>query len=1126
MQIKIMKKKFENVAFFQKRGFIKILIAMKFTLFFILITVAQVFATTYSQTTKFSLNLQETTLSQILEEIENQSNFRFLYNDDLLEDKSYPRISYSDKTIDEILTEVLDGSGNNYAVLDNNLIVITPAYDGDQSKQVRGVITTEDGEPLPGVTVVIKGTNKGTVSDVDGKYTLEKISDDAVLVFSFVGMKSQEILLGNQSVINLTMEMDALGIEEVVAIGYGTQTKATVTGSVVSTKGEDIVKSRTPNVENALTGLLSGVTVNQRSGEPGKDDATIVIRGMSTTGDTNPLILIDGIESSELSRINSADIESVSVLKDASAAIYGARAANGVILVTTKSGQKGAPAFSFDYNQGFSQPTRTLKMADSYTWAQVYNEILASQGQTLKYSENDLQKFKEGKEDGYTTTDFFKETIKTLTPQSQTNLSVSGGTDKIDYFMSLGYINQDGMFKSGSLNVKRYNFRSKISVQATNYLKIGLDVSGRQSNNHYPVKTSAETLGHLMLYQPDWTYHWPGTNYLRGLRDNENMLINITDDCGTTNETLKNLESKLYFKLDIPWVKGLAAIGSANINTGNSFTKRFDLPTYVYYKDGDDYIYARTGDGSDYAELYETYTQNTTTTLNAQINYDKSFGEQSLNLMAGYEQMQYSYDYLYAYRTDFPSTALEELNAGSSDKYKQGNAGTGSSTARQNFFGRAIYDYAGKYMAQVIFRYDGSPNFHKDKRWGFFPGISLGWRISEESFMQNFGFVQNLKIRGSYGELGNDNVDAFQYLTTYSYGSNYVLGNNDVIGLVQSSVPNPYITWEVAKSTNIGFDATLWDGLLGVEFDYFYTKRENILTTRNAIIPDYTGLELPDENLGIVDNRGIDLHLTHMKRISDDFSYSLIGNFSVARNKVIFTDEAPAAEEYQLATGRPIGSELFYLTDGIYKDQAQVDASVHMTGAQPGDLIYVDYNKDKVIDNKDMVRFDETTTPRITYSLIGKINCKAFDFSIMFQGQEKAMINIGGDMSYAYYTVMSYNLGNFLAWRADDRWSPGNTDASQPRADYSNFNINNSYKSDHWINKAGFLRLKNVEFGYTLPSSVAQKVGLKGLRAYVNGSNLLILYDHMKDFGFDPETTSSVYYPQQRVFNIGVNMTF
>ena len=1132
-----MKKKRNHESYFYRNNLSKAYRVMC-TFLFVVATLIQVSAATDSENTKLNLSGQKMTLKQIFNSIEEQTDFSFFYKVEELDLNKVFDVNFKNKSVESILDNVLKGTGVFYTIK-NKLIIIHKNKDKQsllpQENTVTGQVLNSSGESIPGVTVMVKGTTNGTITDIDGNYAIKNIPSDAILVFSFVGMKSQEIQPAEKTTIDVILRENSIGLNEVVAIGYGTQTKVTITGAVASTKGKELLKSKTPNVLNSLTGHMAGVIVNNRSGEPGKDDPTILIRGMSTTGETSPLILIDGIESSDLGRINPNDIESISVLKDASAAIYGARAANGVILVTTKSGQKGAPVFSFDYNQGFSQPTRKLKMADSYTFAKVYNEIEIGEGRSEKYSDVDLQKFKEGKEVGYTTTDWYDEMIKPLTPQHQLNLSVSGGNDNLDYYVSLGQLGQDGMFEYGTTNVKRYNFRSKIGVKANDYIKIGLDISGRLEDKHYPGNPDTRGIfGNIFLALPEWTSFWPGTNYLRPNRGNENLINWVSDDSGSQDEIYKALETKLYFKVDIPWIKGLSVSGNANYNTGHNFIKYFDLPTYVYYYDEstDTYAEGRSGDGSDLAALYETFNQNKTLILNSQVNYAKQLGAHKIDLMAGYEQMEYDYDYLYAYRTDFPSTSLPELDAGSSDKSKQGNSGTASASSRQNYFGRATYDYAGKYMAQLIFRYDGSPNFPEEKRWGFFPGVSVGWRISEEPFMQNLNFLQNLKIRGSYGELGNDNVAAFQYLTTYAYGNNYVLGGNNVVGLTQSSVPNPNITWEIAKSTNIGIDAMIWDGALSMEFDYFKTERSNILTKRTAVIPDYTGLVLPDENIGVVENKGIELQLTHQKRVSDKLRYSVSGNMSYARNEVVFADEAPAAEDYQLATGRPIGSQLMYDAIGIFKDQAQIDGTSHMEGAKPGDIIYRDANDDGEINSRDMIRINQTATPEIIYSLIGTINYKNWDFSIMFQGQENAktyMTNQSEDQDddfKPYFTVMSYGLGNFLQWRADNRWSPENTDATQPRASYENFNNNNTEKSTHWLMDAGFLRLKNIEIGYTLPQNLCKKAGLKGLRAYVNGNNLLFIYDHLSDIGFDSETVDFFYYPQQRTFNMGINLTF
>lgn len=1102
-------------------NFKQVLKMMKLTAFFLIFCVVQVLAgSAYSQGTQLTLNLKNSTVEDVLLKIEQQSNFVFLYNKDIVNVDQLTNIKVENASIEDVLNKLFADTNVKYHIMDRQ-IVLSPEYTQQQPKAITGKVTDNNGLPLPGVTVVVKGTTNGTITGADGSYSLTNIPGDAILQFSFIGMKTQEIIVKNQTTIDISLQEENIRIDEVVAIGYGVQKKLTATGSVVSTKGEDIIKSQSPNVINSITGHLAGVIVNNRTGEPGRDDPSIYIRGRSTTGNSDPLIVIDGVERDGFGRLNPNDIESISVLKDASAAIYGARAANGVILVTTKQGKEEKPTFDFSYNQGFSQPTRNPKMADSYTFAKVYNEIEINEGRSSKYTEEELMKFKDGTDPNYPNTDWYDFITKTLTPQHRVNLSVSGGNKSLTYYLSLGELSQDGQFNYGSTQIKRYNLRSNVQVRVNEYLKIGLELAGRYDKNHYPYQDTRGIYSHIFLYQPDWTPYWPGTNYLRPNRDSENIINWVSDACGTDDEKFKGLESTLNFSLDIPKVKGLSISGSANYDTGHNFNKTFQLPTYVYYRDSNtgEYTKGRSGSGTDKANLAETFDEHSTLTVNGKINYDQRFGQHNLGIMLGYEEMHYQYDYLYAYRSDFTSTVLPELFAGNVDKNKQDNDGTSSKTTRRNYFGRVTYDYASKYMAQFIFRYDGSPNFPSNKRWGFFPGISLGWRISEEPFMSNMNFINNLKIRSSYGKMGNDQVQSFQYLTTYKYGNNYVVGDKDVSGLIQSGIPNKNITWEEAKTFNIGFESTLWSGVLGIEFDFFKTRRSNILTKRTVVIPDYTGLTLPDENVGKVDNKGFELQLSH----NNDFhgvKCMFKGNISFARNKIIFADEQPAAEKYQKATGRPIGAELYYKAIGIFRDQEDINSYPHLTGARPGDIIYKDANDDDIINSRDMIRVNKTATPEIVYGFTASFNYKSFDLSVLFQGQANAQTYFGN-----YFPVMSYSLGNFTQWRANNHWSAENTDATMPRPSIENQN-NNTESSTQWLVDAGFLRLKNMEIGYNLPKSICERLTLKNMRVYISGNNLLILYDHMKDIGFDPETTDYWYYPQQRTFNIGINLTF
>jgi len=1071
----------------------------------------------FAQSVKVTLSLKNSTLKELVSSVEKQTNYTFVFYNEINSDLPVS-VTSNNEALKSVLDKVLPPLEISFEVSGNHLI-LKKAMERTL-KKVSGFVKDDSGEGIIGANVVEKGTTNGTVTDMNGYFEFS-VAADAVLQVTYIGYNPKEVSASSRQPVAIQLEEDSKQIEEIVVIGYGTQKKISVTGSVVSLKGDEVMKSPSINVANSLIGRLPGVIINNRSGEPGRDDPSIFIRGKSTTGDSSPLVLIDGVERGGLGEINPNDIENISVLKDASAAIYGARAANGVLLVTTKRGNTMKPSVSFSYNQGFSESTRTPKMADSYTYAKVYNEIEEGEGRAPRYTAEELEKYRNGSDPDYPNTDWYGFITKKLTPQHRVNLSVSGGNERLKYYLSLGESHQSGHYKNGTTDVRLYNLRSNIDVQVTKYLQVGMNLAGKVDDNHYPYFSTNETYSHIFLYLPSWQPYWPGTDKLMPNRGSENIMNMVSDAGGTRDIKTTALQSTVSFKLDIPWVKGLWLDGSASYDAGYVFTKDFQTPDYVYYKDektGELYK-GRSGMGSDKANLSEKYENPTNLYMTAKLNYDHTFGVHHVGAMVGYEQSETKGNYLQAYRGDYVSISIPEIFAGSSDKNKQSNDGSSSQTARQNIFGRLSYDYAGKYLAQFTFRRDGSPNFPENKRYGFFPGFSLGWRISEEPFMKNLLFLDNLKIRGSYGKMGNDQVGAYQYLTTYSYGNNYVIGKNDVTGLVQNGVPNPNITWEVAKTTNIGFDSRLWNGLLGIEFDYFKTRRSNILTKRSAIIPDYTGLKLPDENIGIVDNKGFEMIVSH-ENYSNPLKYRLSANVSFARNKVVFSDEQPAAEPYQYATGRPIGSGLYYNAIGIFESEEQIESLPHLLNTQPGDIIYEDVNKDGQIDSRDRIRVNQTNTPEIVYSFNANFEYKGFDLSLLFQGQENAKQYFG-----SYFPVMSYSLGNFMEWRAKDRWTPESTKASMPRGSSSMWN-NNTEASTQWLLNAGFLRLKNLEFGYTLPASICEKLWVKNLRVSFSANNLFIIYDHMKELGFDPETTDFWYYPQQRTYNFGVNVTF
>jgi TonB-linked SusC/RagA family outer membrane protein len=642
-----------------------------------------------------------------------------------------------------------------------------------------------------------------------------------------VGFETKTVTLNGEKEIKISLTPSSTHLDQLVVIGYGVQKKVDVTGAVVSLKGEDVVKSPAVNIAGSLAGQLPGVIINSPTGEPGRDDPSIYIRGMGTTGNASPLVIIDGVDRGGLGQLNPNDIATISVLKDASAAIYGAEAANGVILVTTKKGKLGAaPRIDFSYDQGFSQPTRNPVMANSYTFAQVSNEINARQGLAPAYSAADLEKYKAGNDPDYPNTNWYDFIVKNWTPQHRANLSVSGGTNSTTYYLSLGQVSQDGQYKSGTENIKQYNARANIEVQVAKYLKVGMNLAGRVDDDHFPStdapgRSANELNSHIFLYQPNWQPYWPGTKDLQPLRGSENILNWVNDNAGYQSKKVNTFQSTAFITFEAPWVKGLSVEGSGSYDPNSVFVKTFLKPDYVYYKDPTtgELTKGRTGVGANQATLDDDISLGSLLYLTTKVRYERTFGRHSIHALLGYEQTSTHGNYVDAYRSNFPSTVLPQIFAGSSDPTQQSNNGSASETAKQSEFGRVNYDYAGKYLAEFTMRRDGSPNFPASKRWGYFPSASAGWRLSEERFMKKYTFVDELKLRASYGVMGNDLVSPFQYLTTYGYGSNYVIGGSDVIGLEQTGVPNPNITWERAKTGNIGLDATLWNGLLGVTFD-------------------------------------------------------------------------------------------------------------------------------------------------------------------------------------------------------------------------------------------------------------------------------------------------------------------
>ncbi|MGZ3835980.1 MAG: SusC/RagA family TonB-linked outer membrane protein, partial [Mucilaginibacter sp.] len=778
-----------------------------------------------------------------------------------------------------------------------------------QNVTVTGTVTDEKGNALPGVTVLLKGTKEGTATDLKGNFSIVVPNSGATLVFSMTGYVPQELSVPAGGVLNVQLIADTKSLNEIVVVGYGTQKKATLTGSISQVKGSELLKSPQPNLSNSIAGRFSGVIVNNTSGEPGYDGSNITVRGLATTGSNNVLIVVDGVpgQIGGLERLDPNDIESMSVLKDASAAIYGNRAANGVILITTKRGRTGKPSINYSFNQGFSSPTRLPKMADAATYAQIVNEINyydnTAGGLNQVYSADQIQKFKDGSDPlNYPNTDWEKQVLKNVTLQNQQNLSVTGGSEDVKYFVSAGTLYQDGLYKNGATKYHQYNFRSNIDASITKRLKVGLSLSGREEDRMFPETGAGDIFRSIYRAYPTVSAFYPNGLPSYGIEGN-NPAVQSTDIGGTNNNPTQVFNGILRGSYTIPGIEGLSLDGFFSVDKSGAFDKNFSKPYNVYQYSSSSNIYTPiiVGGNNSNPMLFESQNNQSLVTSNIKLNYVRKFGLHDINAFVGYEQSKNHLDYFDATRFNYLSSTLPELSQGGSAATDYLNSGYSSNYTRRSVISRLAYSYDEKYLFEGQLRADGSSIFPSNKQWGYFPSASAGWRISKEDWFKNsVKFIDDLKLRASYGSLGNDNVNGFQYF------DNYVLVGNGFVASVPGSgsnviqpnvtlskLANPNITWEVARKLDIGINATFLHDFT-IEAIYFQQKRSSILATRNASLPATSGIVnpygsdplVPSENIGKVNSNGFEGTLGY-NHTGQDFSWGLSGNITYAKSKII-----------------------------------------------------------------------------------------------------------------------------------------------------------------------------------------------------------------------------------------------
>ena len=1102
---------------------------MKFSVFILILSLFQLQANnSFSQKNEISLEFKNVNLEKVLNKIENLTEYRFIYKNKEINYNKNVSITAKKGKLSNVLMRLFSKSDITYEIVGKQVILRirnnkvpkiiqqTNTTKKNQEITISGVVKDLNGITLPGASIFVKGTNKGTQTDFEGRFSLKVIDLNATLIISYLGYLTQEVQIKGKNNIDVVLIEDATNLEEIVVVGYGTQKKVTVTGAVSDIKTKEIQQTQTANLANNLTGRVPGLVINSRGGEPGSDDAvSILIRGTSTTGDNTPLYVIDGIPNrGSFERLNPADIESISVLKDASAAIYGAQAANGVILITTKRGKSGKTIFSYNQSYSLSQPTRRpeLMNAQQYlTWVDEKNERNGRprEFQTL------IREYRNGTVDTsvWGDTDWWSTVIEDWTPQIQHSISATGGGEKTQFFVSGQFLNQDAIYLGDAYGYKQYNIRSNIDTRFSDNFKMSFDLAARVGNRSGPTLDTDGLIRQVFVQAP---YEFPYfENGLLAKTSSGNPISLVNGNSGNRATNTKKFDSRFAFKWDLPFItKGLYTEGYAALDFYTTSRKDLSKPFDQYEFDEltGEYNNLKFQTGS--INLFQHTSEELNQTYHIKLGYNREFDKHKINSFIAFEQYKQEGEFLFASRQDLVSEDIPFLFTGS-DENKE-NGGGGYQAARRNYFSKFNYSYDDKYLLDLTFRYDGSANFAKDKRFGFFPAALLGWRISQEDFFNN-DIIKELKIRASWGILGNDRVANFQYFQLYNLVENsYIFGENRVreIGLTPSTVPNPNITWETSEKYNFGVDFRLKKNILTGSLDLFYENRSDILAPRNASLPVYSGLELPDENIGRVTNQGFELQLNHKGKIKN-INYTLGGQFSYAKSEIKFIDEPSNVPEWQKRTGKPVDSFLVYEADGIYNNQDQIDNSVHFPDAKPGDVRFVDQNDDGVLNENDKIIFGDSPTPKIFYGFNMGLEWSNLSLNVLFQGQAGAK---------TIYRPFDLNQQSFFyenRWRSE-RLTPN---AAYPAA-YDLGSSSFQEVSTVWVKDNSFLRVKNIELSYALKDNLLQSIGLDSFRIFVSGHNLFLIHDNV---GInDPESDSSTgwSYPQQRLLSTGISLTF
>ena len=992
------------------------------------------------------------------------------------------------------------------------------------ASNVTGVVVDASGVPLIGVNVLEKGTTNGTITDFDGKFTLNVSSPNAKLVISYIGYVSQEVLAPKNGELKVVLKEDTETLEEVVVVGYGTQKKANLSGSVSSVDSEQLQNRPIQNVSSGLQGLMPGVTITGTNGAPGMDSGNIRVRGTGTLNSASPYILIDGVESEAMGDLDPNDIASISVLKDAaSAAIYGSKAANGVILITTKRGSTGKPKISYSGYISFQNTTETIDRLSSYEYASMYNDALKSEDKAPRFTPDEIQKFKDGTDPNYPNTDWYDLAYKTGI-QHRHNINISGGNEHAKYMGSLGYLNQTGVLPNAGR--EQFNARTNLDMKITKRLSAKINLA--YIKNKYDDASSAY-------------YGGSSDQIIRQLNLISPWIVNRYEDgtYGTISDgnPIAWLDSGMKVTRDNYNFTGLASLDykildELTLTLTGSYVN--DLQNYKYFQP---FIQYNPNKASDPSSLDERYYRWDRTNYDVLLNYDKTFGKHNLKGLAGWHTEKYNYKYMKAYRKNFPNDNLTDMNAG--DAATQTNEGYSRELAMISWFARVNYDFAGKYLLEANIRADASSRFAKGNRWGYFPSFSGAWRISEENFMKGAqNWLSNLKIRGSWGMLGNqdalNSADAsgafYPAINTYEIGATYPFGGALNSGYYQGSFRLNTITWEKAKTWGVGIDFGLFNNKVTGSVDYYNRKTEGIMM--DVAVPNEFALSPYKDNVGEMVNRGVELNISYNDKWGD-WSFGAAANFAYNHNEITDlggVDYLETGYSQRNAVGFAMNSYYLYQADGFFNSQEEADAFTAKYGNpfgggdfKAGDIRYVNTDGNGTLNGKDRVMAN-SSDPVYTFGLNLNAGWKGFDLSLMFNGAAKVSRLFD---AHEVYGAFSGDAGHPASiWK--DAWTETNHDASMPRifTDTNSPSSSRNAVSTFWLQNTNYLRLKNLQLGYTLPKSLLANWGIDNVRFYYSVENLFTI-DNMK-INIDPEATSQRLssYPLLRTHAFGVNITF